>query len=292
MVPVPAGDGSQPAAPFGASRLSIWLRALMRLGHSTRIRPFASMARKLALSRGAPVDVTVEEINLRCRFIDNYSERKFVFTPWRYDPEERRLILRELPPDGVFVDIGANVGLYTLTANRVLGRKGRIISFEPNPITLERLRFNLDANRKPAGERPEIVILDHGIADRDSSFTLRAHYSNLGSYSISRNSRAGLDGHDGLRDSIVIHCRPLLDVLGELGVDRIDILKIDIEGAEDAALAPYLENAPDALLARTIVIENSESLWNCDLFGMMERRGYALRFRTKMNSVFTLPGGR
>lgn len=282
------GSSDDAAPPFGALGPPGWLRLLIRLGHDHNSRLLASVAKRLSFKRRLPMDISVAGINLRCRFVDNYSERKFVFTPWRYDVDERRLLERELPSDGVFVDIGANVGLYTLTANKVLGIRGRIIAFEPNPVTMKRLRFNLAANRKNDGEQPNIELLNIGVADSNSSFALHAHHSNLGSYSISGKNRAQLQGHHELKESIVIHCRPLLDVLQEYNIDRIDALKIDIEGAEDMALAPYLDDAPDALLAKTIIIENSEALWGCDLFGKMERRGYTLRFRTKMNSVFSV----
>lgn len=283
-----SGSRGASAPPFGALSPPVWLQRLIRLGHAYNNRPIASIAKRLAIKRGLPMDISVAGINLRCRFVDNYSERKFVFTPWRYDADERRLLERELPSDGVFVDIGANIGLYTLTVNRVLGLRGRIIAFEPNPVTMRRLRFNLAANRTDKGEQPNIELLDIGVADRDSSFELHAHHTNLGSYSISHKNRAELQGYDEIKETLVIHCRPLIDVLKDCNIDHIDALKIDIEGAEDMALVPYLDNAPDDLLAKTIIIENSEALWGCDLFGKMEGRGYSLRFRTKMNSVFSL----
>lgn len=285
VVPGSKGDS---APPFGALSPPGWLQRLIRLGHNYKNRAIASIAKRLAIKRGLPMDITVAGIKLRCRFVDNYSERKFVFTPWRYDVDERRLLERELPSDGVFVDIGANIGLYTLTVNQVLGPRGRIMAFEPNPVTMRRLRFNLAANRTDNGEQPNIELLDIGVADRDSSFELYAHHTNLGSYSIAGKNRAELQGHDEIKETLVIHCRPLLDVLKEFNIGHIDALKIDIEGAEDIALAPYLDNAPDDLLAKTIIIENSEALWGCDLFGKMERRGYSLRCRTKMNSVFSV----
>ncbi len=52
------------------------------------------------------------------------------------------------------------------------------------------------------------------------------------------------------------------------------------------ALAPYLSHAPQALLARMILIENSSHLWNVDLFSLMEKRGYRKRLSNSMNSVY------
>ena len=45
---------------------------------------------------------------------DNNSEKKYLFMPWRFDERERRFLVDSIPADGVFVDIGANVGIYTL----------------------------------------------------------------------------------------------------------------------------------------------------------------------------------
>jgi hypothetical protein len=71
----------------------------------------------------------------------------------------------------------------------------------------------------------------------------------------------------------------------------VDVLKIDIEGAEDVALAPYLRGAPAVLLARNIIIENSQELWGTDLDALFRERGYRLRFRNRMNSVYSLNSG-
>ena len=71
------------------------------------------------------MDVKAGNFNLRCQFTDNYSEKKYVFTPWRYDCGEREALVNALPRDGVSIDIGANVGLYTLTAALALGDNGR-----------------------------------------------------------------------------------------------------------------------------------------------------------------------
>ena len=93
------------------------------------------------------MDVTVGDIRLRCYLRDNTCERKFVFTPWRFDPQEPSAMAAALPPDGVFVDVGANVGIYTLTAALLLGARGRIVALEPYPLAHERLLFNIEATR-------------------------------------------------------------------------------------------------------------------------------------------------
>jgi len=66
------------------------------------------------LSNPQALDTAVGAIRLRCYLHDNVSERKFLFLPWLYDQRERDLIAKQLPENGVFVDIGANAGIHPL----------------------------------------------------------------------------------------------------------------------------------------------------------------------------------
>lgn len=278
---------------FGAKKPGSFWQMLVNVCHQTDASLFrgfcAPIVRKIIVSRHSmlPVDLMLEDFNLRCQFTDNYSEKKFVFTPWRYDKLERKLLTTQLSNGGTFVDIGANVGLYTLTAAKALqGLEGHIVSIEPNPETLARLKTNLSANPHLFTGNIRIDVLDVGVADRDTTFDLAVDQNNLGASSIALMNRSK-SGRE-TKSVVSIHCRPLIDILTELEIKRIDALKIDIEGAEDIALAPYLENAPTELLAKTIFIENSEHLWSENLFHKMAIRGYRHIMRSKMNSVFSL----
>lgn len=272
----------------------IW-QLLIRLCHKPHgplsSRLLAPIVRKAIVNRPSilPVDVRVGDMKLRCRFVDNYSEKKFVFTPWRYDKRERDLLALTLQKGGTFVDIGANVGLYTLTAQKAMtGKKGRILAFEPNPETFERLKFNLGANIAGADGQPEIIVLNIGVADRETTFTLNVDGSNLGASSIVDKNRIKPKKQNVKSKTVEIPCRPLLDVLQEYSIHAIDALKIDIEGAEDIALAPFFEKAPESMLPEVLFVENSAHLWGRDLFGLIESRGYHRLFENRLNSVFSL----
>lgn len=275
----------------------IWqqmIRACHKPDGSIISRMLAPLVRKAIVHRPSmlPVDVSLDGLNLRCRFVDNYSEKKFVFTPWRYDQRERGFLSQKLENGGVFIDIGANVGLYTLSAARAMwGKAGRIIAFEPNPETLERLNFNLRANTQLLEGVTEVTVLNLGVADRDTTLTLHVDGSNLGSGSIARKNRFKPESHNREVKTVSVHCRPLLDVLQEHAVHAVDVLKIDIEGAEDVALVPFLENAPGSLLPGSLLVENSSHLWERDLFGLIKQKGYHRVFQTKLNTVFSLREG-
>lgn len=286
-------DDARTTLPFGSHAPAPLFNRLLAVCHREHgprsSRLLAPVLRKIMTKlTPLPVDLCVGGIRLRCQLTDNYSEKKFVFTPWRYDLQERTLLREHLPADGTFLDIGANIGLYTLTAMQVIGACGRILAFEPNPATRQRLLFNTSANTSP-DNAAALSVLDIGIADSESQFVLQLDSSNLGASSISAHNRSRLSGADARRTEVVIQCKPLLGVLQEQQIDHIDVIKIDIEGAEDKAMAPYLREAPDALLAKLVIIENSPHLWDEDVFALLKQRGYQRILQNRMNSVFLLP---
>jgi FkbM family methyltransferase len=287
LISSPALPDSHP--PFGRFAPTAGFRRLLefaqRAPHNALGKQLAHAARGLYLLRApSPVDVTVGEIRLRSYLRENTCERKFVFTPWRFDPLELEAMAGSLPADGVFVDVGANVGIYTLTAALLLGKQGRIIALEPNALAHQRLLFNIDATRAGRADWPRIDVLQLGVSDRDEECELRIDRGNLGGASIAAG--AARFSESGAGESLSIRCKPLLQVLDDCGVDRPDVLKIDIEGAEDLALVPFLAQAPDSRLPRRLIVENSDHLWKADLRAAFTERGFVMQRRSRLNTVY------
>ena len=82
-----------------------------------------------------------------------------------------------------------------------------------------------------------------------------------------------------------IQVRTLLSLLTEKNINRLDGMKIDIEGYEEAVLIPFLERAPEALLPQLIVIENNRKKWNRDLLALAKTKGYFSQSITRMNLI-------
>ena len=99
------------------------------------------------------------------------------FMPWRFDLAERTLLVEAMPDDGIFVDVGANVGIYSLYVARHLGRNGRVLSFEPNPAAYERLETNVRLNNEALC--CSISPLQLGIADQESFLDLHLYGGRL-----------------------------------------------------------------------------------------------------------------
>ena len=263
---------------FGALLIALAQRA----PHNWLGQQIAQVARKLILLRGKlPLDMEVGPIRMRCYLKDNNSEKKFVFMPWRFDPIERNLLLQVLPADGTFLDIGANVGIYSLCAATHLNASGRVIALEPNPPAFAHLCYNLEATRAVSAAWPRVDALQFGVSDVVGEVELHLDAQNLGGNSIHQRRVAVQSG--GI---VRVLCKPLLLILNDLGVSKVDALKIDIEGAEDLALVPFLRDAPDELLPAYIFMENYERLWKLDLAGALAWRGYQMSTRAKGNSIY------
>src|SRR5664279_1756690 len=73
------------------------------------------------------------------------STNLFVNHVW--EPEETNVILGLLHEGDVFVDVGANIGYFTLLASHAVGRTGKVFAFEPGPGNVRLLRKNVEANQ-------------------------------------------------------------------------------------------------------------------------------------------------
>jgi FkbM family methyltransferase len=174
------------------------------------------------------------------------------------------------------VDIGANVSLYSLLRRR---SQARILAAEPQPGIVDRLLFNLRAN---AGFEVRVVAI--AVADREGEIELVIDNRDSGGTRLNK----GLTQTGGA-ETVRVQCRPLAAILQAAGISAIDALKIDIEGAEDLALAPFLRAAAPELLPRLLLIEDRPSDWAVDLYALFRQRGYAVAARSRHNVVWRLP---
>lgn len=120
-------------------------------------------------------------------------------------------------PGDVFVDVGAHIGLHTITGSRASGPSGRVISLEPHPVTSRWLRENVQLNDL---ENVTVHAAAAGVANGRAAFSDRP-----------LEDRNALE-HDG---SLLVEVVRLDDLLGD--VDRVRLLKIDVEGSELDVLA-------------------------------------------------------
>ncbi len=167
---------------------------------------------------GRPVDVPYEGLVLRCHPDSNSASNVFYFTS-RYDYDEMTFLDRYLRPADGFLDIGANIGTYSLFAAARCGIDARIEAFEPLPVAAARLRQNFERNHLTDAHVHEVAVDDHAGQVRFLDFDVSSTIDH---------------GEDSHRYGVV-----------EVAQDRIDarvkgsgfaVAKLDVEGLELRAL--------------------------------------------------------
>jgi FkbM family methyltransferase len=140
-----------------------------------------------------------------------------------HEPDTLGAVLHHLRPSGVFVDVGANVGALALPVAAC--RPGaRIICIEADPQIVSLLKRNVAENGR--SNIRTVHCLAGPIDDPQVSF-YRAPVAKFGMGSIGPQFGA---------EPVTLTQRPLDDVLDELSIDDVDVMKLDIEGAEFGAL--------------------------------------------------------
>ncbi|WP_116364455.1 FkbM family methyltransferase [Parahaliea mediterranea] len=151
-----------------------------------------------------------------------------------WEPFETQLVQRFLKPGDVFVDVGANLGYFTVLAAHCVGPGGRVFAFEPDPANFALLQDN--TRRNDCAER--VTAVQAGLADADGAARLHLSCDNLGDHQL-------FDVGQG-RASVPV---TLLDGGAWLGqrVEGIAMLKVDTQGYEYAVmrgLLPLLQRLP------------------------------------------------
>ena len=156
-------------------------------------------------------------LRLRC-YPDSRGAGIMLYTRGLYDHDEMNFVRRYLRPGDGVVDVGANIGAYTLLAASILGREGRIVAFEPSPKAAARLKENVEINGLQN-------VQVHCVAVSETPGTV-LFYRNQDNV-----NRIVVDGsREELQDETdLVTCVTLDD---ELANARFEFGKIDIEGAE------------------------------------------------------------
>ena len=152
-------------------------------------------------------------------------DRRFWFTSLPEGWAEAQVYLDYLAPKPgeIVLDLGAYCGLSAATFSEAVGPTGRVISFEPDPENAEALQLNL-----PPDRFPNVTIVPAAICGAPKTLWFSCE-GNMGSRVV--------DDPSANRDRLVaVRGVNLEGVMREFGLDRVDIVKMDIEGAEYEAI--------------------------------------------------------
>ncbi len=172
-----------------------------------------------------------------------------VLPEWRnlggtYEPEVWRLLLPAIRPGDIIADVGANVGLYAVAMGARTGASGRVLAVEADPATLPHLRAHLKLNQVDG----IVEVVPKALADREGRAMWHSEY-------VQSGLLPGADEGQGLSVEMTT-----LDRL--VGEGRLDLMLIDIEGFEEAALRGGARLLADpSRRPRMIVVEVHPYAW-------------------------------
>jgi FkbM family methyltransferase len=149
---------------------------------------------------------------------DRFVSRGCLFDS--YESAETRFVTTILRAGDVFVDVGANVGWYTLLASTIVGRQGRIHAFEPRAETGDYFEKTVILNRL----QKQVTVHRYGLSETEGRALLvwEKGTDNPGhSFVAEQVPSPGMESQS-------IALRPL----DELALQRLDFMKVDVEGAE------------------------------------------------------------
>ncbi len=215
-------DPLSPVPPLWASLSATILRRLP-LG---RYRMMNRLCRRSSARFVARFPGPAPGLRFECD-VRNSIAREVFFTG-SYEPPETMMIRRIVEPGGTFVDVGAHWGYFSLMMAEHVGPMGRVVAIEADPRIHAILERNLALN-----DLPQVRVIHAAAAAESGRLSLIGfdeHDDNWGTSKIACGSGPVSDSYD-------VPARGLDELLDELGLDAVDLIKIDIEGAEALALA-------------------------------------------------------
>jgi len=258
-------------SPQGLIRV-IYFLVKIGIGFGKLKKIYAKILTKI--NKKSPIDIIYHGVKFRLYPHNNTIESKMFVSSRLREGKELDVISGYIKNGGTFLDIGSNIGYYSLMAAKLGATK--IIGVEPNPIVLDRFKANIKFNKF----EKLIKTFQIGIGEKLSTLELRLSKSDMGSSSIVNTKL--------ISDYIKIKVIPLENLLKKEDITKVDVLKIDIEGFEDRALFPYFKNLNKKFYPRLVIMEDSSQTdWEENILEWLLANGYRVLARTRGNILIT-----
>ena len=262
----------------GAERL--FIRGAGVLVRSRRLYGFAGRAMQTLSTRlrerGDPVRLV--QVGDASFLIDVTGDvlREMYFASLPCEPRTTTWLLANLDPGQVFLDVGANVGYYSLLAAQLVGPRGRVVAFEPNATVRARLEDHVRWNR--VGDI--VTVVGTALADvRDGSLDLFVPDRDEESGIASLHRTPRLEGKHAT--AMRVPSQRLDDWLEGSSLPRITVVKIDVEGAETRVL----QGMRRTLLSRRPLHILCETRWDGPAHRLLLAASYKPTMLDRFDSV-------
>jgi FkbM family methyltransferase len=200
--------------------------------------------------------------------------QRYIYYFGVWEPNLTAWIARRLKPGDLFIDIGANIGYFSLLASRLVGKSGQVVAIEPSAPTFALLRRNLDRN-----EARNVRAVNVAVSDCEEELQLFLHPGNDSGRTTVVRSWA--DKRKFVASSPV-RALPLEAILQRGEIEAARLIKIDVEGYEDHVLSGLLRLLPFCRRDAEIIVEVNPSILadqgrtSADLLSGFESLGFNL----------------
>ena len=229
-----------------------WLTHLGRIAlHAPVVGPALRSAQRRLLPPGRREWVLLESGLAKGLWlqVDPYREQEYL--RGTAETEVHEALAAHLKPDGCFFDVGAHVGLYSLIASRLVGAKGRVVAFEPDPLNAQLIREHAARNGLS-----NISVAQVAIWRSEGEVRFRRS----GDQPMGKSSRRGAVVDSGLAmgsGEIISVQAVSLDAFAAHNYSPA-VIKIDVEGAECEVLegaTGFLARAKPTLICEVHTVE-------------------------------------
>lgn len=135
-----------------------------------------------------------------------------------FEPVQTKKFIKSIKKGDVVLDIGANIGYYSVLASKLVGKKGKVYAFEPDPRNLKLLYKNLEVNGCQ-----NVVVVEAALGSKKGKLFLTQDISNPGESSLAKGKKG---------KKILVDVIRLDDFVRQKRIKNVDLIKIDVEGAE------------------------------------------------------------
>ena len=159
---------------------------------------------------------------------------KYIYTTGKWDDLNTRIIVSKLKKNDCFIDVGSNIGYFSLVASTIVGKKGKIIAIEPIKKLYQQIKLN-----KKINSYNNIKIYNFGLSNKNFKKKIYIQKKCIASSSIYKQNILNFSFYKGFIFKKLFETKNLIEFeniilkkLDNLIKYKIDFIKIDIEGEE------------------------------------------------------------
>lgn len=217
-----------------------------------------------------------------------FKKKSDSIDPLIVEKHEYMFYTRHLKRNDTVFDIGANIGELTLLFSRFVGDNGKVYSFEPTPSTFERLSSIISI-----GNRANVIANNFAMSDVEGTLDFNMYHDHFAAFNTAATrplAKYGVNIDEPI--NIKIPCTTIDSYCSKNGIEKIDLLKIDVEGAELQVLKGASKMFSEKRIA-VCAFEFGQTIFDMgntvdEFIDFFKSNGYTVRNVTAKQNIFPI----